>query len=101
MAIDCLRHSFKGKVGWLLLILLISGLITLTFGQGKLYFNINGGIYPYLSALLKDSVGTTVLRIYVPIGALIYFFRRGKLHSRPAEAQATTVLPDIVPETEN
>lgn len=87
MAVDCLRHKFKGRIGWLLLILLISSIFTLTFSAGKLSFNFNFGIYLHLSGLLKDSVGAVMLKLYVPLGAIIYWFQRKKLHAPKAEEQ--------------
>ena len=61
MAVDCLRNKRKGRVGWVLLILLISSIFTVTISAGKLSFNFNVGIYLYLSALLKDSTGAVML----------------------------------------
>ena len=93
MAVDCLRRKPKAKVGWLLLILLVSSIFTLTLTAGRLSFNFNVGIYLHLSSLLKDSAGAIQLKLYVPLGAIVYWFRRKKLcapvvEQQPQEAEA-------------
>lgn len=80
MAVDCLRHKFKGRIGWLLLILLFSSIFTLSIAGGKLTFDFKFGIYLHLSNLLKDSAGMMALKLYVPLGAILYWFQRKKLH---------------------
>jgi hypothetical protein len=87
MAVDCLRHKFKGRIGWLLMILLISSLISLSFSGGKLSIHFNFGVYLYATALLRESTGAMLLRLHVPVGAIVYWFRRKKLHSLGDEKQ--------------
>ncbi len=93
MAVDCLRRKPKAKVGWLLLILLISSIFTLTITSGRLSFNFNFGIYLHLSTLLKDSAGAIQLKLFVPLGAIVYWFRRKKLYS-PVEEQPAELGED-------
>lgn len=87
MAVDCLRHKFKGRIGWLLVILLVSSLISLSFSGGKLSLHFNFGVYLYSTALLRESTGAVLLRLYVPVGAIVYWFRRKKLHSSGKDNQ--------------
>ena len=87
MAVDCLRHKFKGRIGWLLVILLVSSLIRLSFSGGKLSLHFNFGVYLYSTALLRESTGAVLLRLYVPVGAIVYWFRRKKLHSSGKDNQ--------------
>ena len=87
MAVDCLRHKFKGRIGWLLLILLVSSLISLSFSGGNLSLHFNFGVYLYATALLRESTGAVLLRLHVPVGAIVYWFRRKKLHSLGDEKQ--------------
>lgn len=91
MAVDCLRRKPKARVGWLLLILLVSSIFTLTLSAGRLSFNFNFGIYLHLSGLLRDSVGAIQLKLYVPLGAIVYWFRRKKLGS-PVAAETAPMM---------
>lgn len=93
-AVDCLRHRPKGWIGWMLLILFISGLISLSFAGGKLSLRFNFGIYLYSTALLLDSAGAMLLRLYVPVGAIVYWFRRKKLQDKAGETR------EPIPETD-
>ena len=97
MAVDCLRRKPKRKIGWLLLILLVSGIFTLTVAAGKVSFNINAGIYLHLSGLLSDSAGSMMLKLYIPIGAIVYWFRRKKLNG-PTVGEPAVPQEEISPE---
>lgn len=93
MAVNCFRHEGKGKVGWLLLILLVGAVVNLTVIAGRISFRFNVGIHLQLSALLRDSNGAMQLSLYVPVGAIVYWFRRKKLQAVPPAEN-----PDPVPE---
>lgn len=101
MAVDCLRQKFKGRIGWLLLILFVSSLISLSISGGKISLNFNFGIYLFSTALLRDSTGALLLRLYVPVGAIVYWFQRKKLHSKESGNQEPISESDGENLTEN
>ena len=100
MAVDCLRRKFKGRIGWLLMILLVSSLMNLSVSGGKLSLHFNFGVYLYSTALLRESTGAVLLRLYVPVGAIVYWFRRNKLRGGK-EDQTVTAESDSEDFVEN
>lgn len=101
MAVDCLRSKCKGRVGWLLLILLIGGVVNLTFSDGGFSIRSNAGLMLHLTALLRQSNGTAVLSLYVPIGALVYLLQRKKLAQKETKPGAEeTVISESEAEGE-
>lgn len=87
--VDCARRKIRKKALWILLILLVSVSAMLTISSGKLNFNFNFGFFLSHTALIIYSNGTKLLRLYLPIGAIIYWCCRKKLLQR----EDTEVLP--------
>ena len=91
--IDCCRRKIKQKVLWIVLILL--GMVTLTFfaSSTSMRMNFNIGAILSYSALLRYGDGSTALRIMFPLGAVLYLCLRKKLLIVPAPVQQ---VADIV-----
>lgn len=83
-AIDCARSKIKKKALWIVLILFGSVIWTLSAVQGKVSFNLNVGLFLSHTALLRYSTGGFVLRLYLPVGMVIYWCLRRKLRAEVA-----------------
>ena len=78
MLVDCIRKNIKKKPLWIVII--IFGQLTLGFtaSGGGVNFNFNLGFILSLSTL-AISESLTVLKLILPLGAVIYRIRRGRL----------------------
>ena len=86
MTVDCARRKIKLKWLWILLCWLSAG-FTLTFAASNvgLYFRFGLVFLPSMATLRS---GIFALQLYLPVGAIIYFFMRKKLS---AKAEQETV----------
>lgn len=102
MLVDCCRHKMKAKVLWILMIILLSFSIIIESGSGfKLNFNFSS-LLGFTTFTLYGS-GAYVLRLMIPIGALIYLFVRKKLFATAAvsdEAAEPVSITETVETTE-
>lgn len=89
MIVDCIKRPIAEKKILWIIVILFGFMLTLTFSTG-LNLNFNIGIIFFRSQLALTTK-TTVVRIAVPLGALLYFFKRKSL----------TVLPKKVDDGEN
>ena len=93
MLVDCCRHKMKAKVLWILMIILLSFSIIIESGSGfKLNFNFSS-LLGFTTFTLYGS-GAYVLRLMIPVGALIYLFSRKKLFTKAAVAEASSDIPE-------
>ena len=79
MLIDCFRHTIGNKALWIALILIGNALITLTTGNGQFNLNYAVGTVWNHTALIRYSTGSDVLRLFLPVGAIVYTVMRKKL----------------------
>ena len=85
MVVDCLRRKMKHKWLWLLTILLVWMVFSLSLFQGKASIHFNFGVLIGLSRLSVFADGSRALYLYLPLGAVSYFFTRKKLTIQPPE----------------
>ena len=87
--VDCCRHKIKKKVLWILL--LVFGFVSLgvTVGSSVFRFHFNIGWTSAYSALIRYGSGTMTFRAMIPIGAIIYLFRRRSLFESPTDASSS------------
>jgi len=86
--VDCLRHKFKYKA--LLVLLLIFGFVSIGATIASTNFRLNfifGWITAY-SALIRYGSGAVMLRLMLPIGAVVYFLMRRSLLAKNAPPTA-------------
>lgn len=100
--IDCCRHHFKRRWLWVLLILFANLLLTFTLDGGKLHFQFSIGLYLTENQLVLTNSGF-LLRMMVPLGAIIYLCRRKRLHApaRTSFAEAFEQPAAETPQEEN
>lgn len=79
MLVDCFRRDMAKK--WLWLVLMVFGmlLVSFTVSAAGASFRFNVGLQLTMTSLLRYSTGETVLNLHIPLGALIYFFKRKNL----------------------
>lgn len=85
MVVDCARRKMQNKVIWLLVILLGNLLNSITWTDGSINFNFNVGIILSYTALIRYSTGEFMLRLLLPIGAIVYFAVRKSLKPKPVK----------------
>jgi len=93
--VDCIRGNAKGKVLWLLLILLGFFSLGNTVSASGLQYDFKYAWLAGYSALIHYGSGATTLRILVPVGAILYFivrFARVKNVPLPAEEGSDSQL---------
>lgn len=83
--IDCARHRVNGKALWILLILLGSVSPMLTISEGSVSFSLKLGLFLLYTALMKYGSDLAVIRIMLPIGAIVYTCLRKKLFASYTE----------------
>ena len=92
MVVDCARKKMKHK--WLCLIAVwaVQIMPSVRMGEGMLKVNVNFlvNLIPAATSLVRYTNGETVFQLMIPLGALIYFFRRKKLTSPTPEPTAET-----------
>lgn len=82
--VDCCRQEIKKKALWILLLIL--GFVSLgaTIYSTGFRFNMNLGWLTAYSALIRYGSGTVMLRLMLPVGAIIYFVMRRSLLKQSA-----------------
>lgn len=79
MVVDCARRKMKRKWLWILLILGLMVILTLRVQGSDLGFNFHFGFFPGMTGLSTFLRGGFKLTVYVPLGAMVYFFKRKEL----------------------
>ena len=100
MFVDAIRRRMKRKVWWVLLCLVHGG-ITLVTGPSQ--FNIKFDVklvFGLSDVAVYNSSLAVAIGIFIPVGAIIYFFMRKKL-SAQFEAQNQTKAASAQENTEN
>lgn len=100
MFVDAIRRRMKRKVWWVLLSLVHGG-ITLVTGPSQ--FNIKFDVklvFGLSDVAVYNSSLAVAIGIFIPVGAIIYFFTRKKL-SAQFEAQNQTKAASAQENTEN
>ncbi len=87
MLVDCVRRRISNKPLWLLLILLLNVMPSLTFGNGIVSFRFQMSLGLNYTCLLSFPSGMRVLQLIVPVGAIVYFFGRHKMDMRTTPTQ--------------
>ncbi len=87
MVIDCIRHHVKYKALWILLMLFgIS--FTFTIGTQNSNFSFALGFFVMPSSIVADpGLQAVVLKLFIPVGTIIYTFLRKKMLIPPAPAE--------------
>ncbi|MBQ8382942.1 MAG: hypothetical protein IJX47_07055 [Clostridia bacterium] len=95
MIVDCARRTIPKKVLWILLILVSIG-FGCTWGSGTMRLNVTPGLFfstSSLKAIISDEV--IALNVFLPVGALIYFFRRKKWSLKHAPQTSAEPIPIV------
>lgn len=79
MVVDCVRRKMKRKWLWIPLVLLGSVVLTLALRDGGMNFRYNIGLYLGVSSLVNYQAGGFMLKLYIPLGAIVYFMKRKQL----------------------
>lgn len=79
MVIDCARRPMKRKWLWMLLIILGAVVLSLSFRDGGVSFRYQLGLYLGLTSLTTYPAGGFMVRLFVPVGAIVYFLKRKQL----------------------
>lgn len=79
MFVDCIRHKLERKAFWLIFILLGMLAISFTWSAGTVNTGMGMGFILNMSMLAVYETGSVVLRIMIPIGAIIYAVMRKNL----------------------
>lgn len=87
MLVDCFRRPMINRALWSALILIGNAIVTLTMGNGQFNLNYTVGILWNHTALIRYSTGVNMIRIFLPVGAVIYAFLRKKLAQQENSAQ--------------
>ncbi len=96
MLVDCIRRRINKKALWIFIIL-IGATVSLTVGE-KTGINFGIGIFTNVPKIVADpSILSMIFKLYLPLGAIVYFFSRKKLTAAAApEAPAADNVPEIV-----
>ena len=71
--IDCLRKKFKKKWLWILFLILGYFSLSLTLSPTKFSINYNVGSVMAYTALIRYGSGALIIRLMLPLGAILYF----------------------------
>ncbi len=82
--VDCSRRNIKKKALWIIIIVLGMLLVGITTAETGNRFNLGLGLFNYSSLIVYGS-GKTVLRLLVPVGAIVYFALRKTLEDKEAQ----------------
>lgn len=82
MVIDCALRKMKRKWLWILLILMGCLLLTFTMQGGSVNFKFNIGLYLGVTSLTTFAAGGFKVQLYIPIAAIVYFFKRKELTAK-------------------
>ncbi len=80
--VDCCRRKIGAKALWLILIAVGFAAITVTVGAAKFGINFGLGWFFSYSAFVEYGGGTTMFRLLLPLGAILYFIFRNTLIGR-------------------
>ena len=89
MLVDCCKRKLKYKALWLLLLIFGMMTFTLTFSEGNLDFRWFIGVIVFSYSYLQIySTGAFVLKLVLPVGAVLYFVLRkiGAIEEKKAPA---------------
>lgn len=93
MFVDCCAHKVRKKWFWLLLIALGVFVISASVDSG-FHLNFNVGLYLNVyTAAIAYSNGAYLLRIMVPVGAIVYLIRRKALFAKAVQVQPEQAAP--------
>ncbi|MBE6555909.1 MAG: hypothetical protein E7663_06785 [Ruminococcaceae bacterium] len=92
--IDACRRKIQRKPLWIVLILLALVTVGITLGATRLNFNFNLAWLLGYSALILYGGGTTVFRVMLPLGAILYFILRKQLVVKPAPEVVGEPIPE-------
>ena len=81
--VDCCRKKIKKKVLWILLLILGFFTIGITVSASVLRLNFNLGWVTAYSAWIRYGSGSVVIRLMLPVGAIVYFCTRRSLLEKP------------------
>lgn len=100
--VDCCRHKMKKKWLWLLIVALGYMTFKLTATPEKLHLGVNVGILLQYTSLIRYSTGGFMLRIMMPVGAIIYLICRKTLFAKYArfQQQKTMEVQPVLPNEE-
>ena len=92
--VDCSRLKIKRKALWILL--LVFGFVTLgaTVSGSMFRIHFNFSWLTNYSALIRYGSGTAVIRLMLPIGAIVYFCTRRSLLKTAPENTPAEAAPD-------
>lgn len=93
MLVDCCCRKIQKKWLWILVVLLGSITWILTLTPQQIYLNLNYGLFFSYTALIGYSTGGFALRVYLPIGAVVYLCLRKTLLKKKQEAENQKILP--------
>ena len=86
MLIDCAKRPLKNKILWMLIIVIWISL-TVTVGGSSFNFNFSFRFPFVLSEIGPDaSADSFTVRLAIPVGAIIYFFKRKTLALKDSES---------------
>lgn len=86
MVIDCALRKMKRKWLWIILILMGCLLLTFTMQDGSVNFKFNIGLYLGVTSLTTFAAGGFKVQLYIPIAAIVYFFKRKELTAKEEPA---------------
>jgi hypothetical protein len=89
MVVDCVRRKLKYKWLYVLLIVLVSMVLNVSYNDGGMKMQTLFGLHLGLSGLTSYASGGFALELYFPLGAVVYCFLRKKLtvpDPEPAES---------------
>ena len=84
MLVDCIRHKFRNKMVWVLVILLGNLVLSFLLTSQQFNLNFNVGLLMQYTALFRYSSGGFLLRLQIPIGTIVYACRRKEILTPPA-----------------
>lgn len=95
--VDCARSKIKNKALWIVLILLGAVVCSFTAVKGNVSFNFNLGVFLTHTALIRYSTGGFMLRMYLPIGMVVYWILRSRLRADAARREAAALAAQEYP----
>lgn len=95
--VDCARSKIKNKALWIVLILLGAVVCSFTAVKGNVSFNFNLGVFLTHTALIRYSTGGFMLRLYLPIGMVVYWILRSRLRADAARREAAALAAQEYP----
>lgn len=87
MLVDCILHRVQRKATWIIFILLGLIAVSYTWSDAGTSVDLTLGYLWNLSMLAKYETGATVLRLMLPVGAVIYAIMRRNLILPPQDEQ--------------